>query len=134
MIPSSGNATLQATPVVNRGGGIVIRTVSALVENFVNERAPSQGCGSASLSRRIAPRQVYRVRACVESARFRVGHSRRGSTSKSRDGSELGQTPGLRALVVPGRSHAVRPNYAFERTANRGRTHRRHRAAAQRER
>jgi hypothetical protein len=132
MIASFVSATLQATSVMNRGGGIVIGTVSALVENFVHERAPSRRLSSASLSRRLPPRRLHRVRACVESARLSVGHARRGSTSESPDGSELGQTPGLRALVVPVRSHAVRPNYAFERTANRHRNHRRHHAAAQR--
>jgi hypothetical protein len=134
MIASFVSATLKATSVMNRGGGIVIGTVSAQVENFVPERAPSPRSGSASLSRRIPPRRSHLVRACVASARLLVDHARRGSTSGIPDGSELGQTPGLRALVVAVRSHAVRPNYAFERTANRHRNHRRHHAAAQRER
>jgi hypothetical protein len=135
MIPSSGNATHQATPVMNRGGGIVIGTVSAQVENFVPERAPSPRSGSASLSRRIPPRRWHLVRACVESARPLVDHARRGSTSGIPDRSELGQTPGLRALVVAVRSHAVRPNYAFERTVKQPRNRLSvGRAAAQRER
>jgi hypothetical protein len=134
MTTSFVNATLQAAPVMNKGGGIVIGTVSALVENFVHERAPWHSPRPASLSRRLPPRRLHRVRACVESAPFRVGHAKRGSTSESPDGSELGQTPGMRALVVPGRSHAVRPNYAFERTVKSPRNHRGLRAAAQRER
>jgi hypothetical protein len=134
MIPSSGNATLQATPVMKWGGGIVIGTISAQVENFVPERAPWHSSRPASLSRRTPPRRLHRACACVESARLLVDHARRGSTSGIPDRLKLGAAPGLRALVVPGRPHAVRPNYAFERTANRRRNHRRRHAAAQRER
>jgi hypothetical protein len=134
MIPSSGNTTLQATPVMNRGGGIVIGTVSALVENFVRERAPPQGSATASLSRRRPQSPLSSLCTAVHALASRVGRPRRGSTSKIPDGLELGQTPGLRALAVRGRSHAVRPNYAFERTVKSSRNHWRLRAAAQRER
>jgi hypothetical protein len=134
MSTSFGNATFQAAPVMNRGGGTVIGEVSASVECFVRERALSPRSGSASLSRRTSPRRLHRVQACVESARLHVGQSRRGSTSEVPDRLRLGSAPTMRALVVPVRSHSVRPNYAFERTANRRRNHRRHHAAAQRER
>jgi hypothetical protein len=128
------NATLQAPTVMNKGGGIVIGEVSASVECFVHERAPPQSSRTVSLSRRRPQSPLIRAFTAVHALPSREGRPRRGSTSEIPDGSELGQTPGLRALAVPARSHAVRPNYAFERTAYRRRNHWRHRAAAQRER
>jgi hypothetical protein len=129
-----GNATLQAAPVMNGGGGVVIGPVSAQVENFVHERAPPQSLSTASLSRRCPQSRWPSLCATVLAPQLRVGRPRRGSTSEIPEGSELGHTPGLRALVVAVRSHSVRPNYAFERTANWRCIHRRHHAAAQRER
>jgi len=116
MVNSLGNATLPATSAMNRGGGIVIGTVSALVENFVHERAPTPCSHLASLSRRLPPRRLHRVRACAETARLRVGQSRRGSTFEIPDRLPLGSALGLRAFAVAARSHPVRPNYALHRT------------------
>jgi hypothetical protein len=116
MNTSSVSATLQATSVMNRGGGIVIGTISAHVENFVYERAPPQSLSTASLSRRCPQPRWPSLCATVHASQLRVGRPRRGSTSEIPKGSELGHTPGLRALVVAVWSHPVRPNYAFERT------------------
>jgi hypothetical protein len=135
MIASSVSATLTATTAMKWGGGIVIGTVGALVENFVHERAPPQSSSTVSLSRRRPQSPLTRLCTAVHALPSRVGRPRRGSTSGIPDGSELGQTPGLRALVVAVRSHAVRPNYAFERTVIRQRLCSGvRRAAAQRER
>src|SRR5882757_5422381 len=116
MITSFDNATLPATPAMNTGGGIVNGTVSALVEIFVHERAPSHCPRSASLSRRLPPRRLHRVRACVETAQLRIGQCRRGSTSEIPDRLPLGSALSSRALVAAVRSHSVRPNYALHRT------------------
>jgi hypothetical protein len=124
-----------ATPVMKRGGRNVNCAVSASVECFVCERAPTPHSRLASLSRRLPPMAVREVLAVVDVPSSRLGHSRRGSTSEIPDRSLLGSASGWRALVAAARAHSVRPNYAFERTVMR----RRHcsgvrRAAAQRER
>jgi hypothetical protein len=135
MIASSVSATLTATTAMKWGGGIVIGTVGALVENFVHERAPPQSSSTVSLSRRRPQSPLTRLCTAVHALPSRVGRPRRGSTSAIPDRAPLGSASGLRALLAAVRSHSVRPNYAFERTANR---HRYRlfvgRAAAQRER
>jgi hypothetical protein len=135
MSTSFVNATRPATSLMNGGGGIVIGTVSASVEYFVHERAPMHGSSSASLSRRRPQSRWPWVRAAVQTPPSRVGRLRRGSTSKSPERLLPGLALRLRALVVPGRVHAVRPNYALERTVIRRRPCSDvRRAAAQRER
>ena len=110
------SATLQATSVMNRGSGIVIGAVSAQVENFVRERAPSGSSRSASLSRRCPQSRCSRLCAAVHALPSRVGRPRRGPTSEIPDGLMSGSALGLRALAGPARANSVRPNYAFERT------------------
>jgi hypothetical protein len=126
--------TLPATSAMKWGGGIVIGTVSASVEKFVYERAPSQRVGSASLARRRPQSRLSRLCAAVRASQLPVGRPRRGPTSEIRDRSLLGPALALRALVVPVRSHSVRPNYALQRTVMRQRNLRPQRAAAERER
>jgi hypothetical protein len=129
------NATLQAAPVMNKGGGIVIGEVSASVECFVRERAPTRGSSSVSLARRRPQSRWPSLYAAVPASQLRVGRPRRGPTSEIRDRSLLGPALALRALVVRGRSHPVRPNYALQRTANQPHFQfRPQRAAAERER
>jgi hypothetical protein len=128
------NATHLTASVMNRGGRIVSCAVIASVECFVHERAPPQCSATASLSRRRPQSPLSRLCTAVHALASRVGRPRRGSTSEIPDRSLPSSTPGLRALAVSGRSHSVRPNYAFERTVKSPRNHRRLRAAAQRER
>jgi hypothetical protein len=128
------NATHPTALEMNRGGVFVGCAVSASVECFVHERAPTQSLSTASLSRRVPPRRWRRVRAGVEANRLRGCRPRRGSTSEILDGSLPIWALGMRALAQPAKSHSVRPNYAFERTVKSPRNHWRHHAAAQRER
>jgi hypothetical protein len=134
MNPSFGASTIQATPGMNMSCVSVIGTVSASVENFVHERAPTQRLSSASLARRRPQSRWLGPCATVHASQFRAGRPRRGPTSEIRDRVLPGPALALRALVVPVRSHSVRPNYALQRTVIRQRNLWRHRAAAERER
>jgi hypothetical protein len=118
MIPGFVNATLQAAPVMNKGGGIVIGEVSASVECFVHERAPTRGVNLPSLARRRPQSQSFQDCAVVHALPSRVGRPRRGPTSEIPDRSLLGSALGLRALAFSVRAHFVRPNYALQRTGN----------------
>jgi len=127
-------AALQATPAINRGGRIVIGAVSASVECFVRERAPTRGSSSASLARRRPQSRLFRVCAAVHTLQPRVARPRRGPTSEIPERLSHRPSIGLRALVVPVRSHSVRPNYALQRTVYKSHFQfRLQRAAAERE-
>jgi hypothetical protein len=122
---------------VVRGTPSGIQAIKALLQT----RLASAACVDADCSRRGHPSprvssgsavRLGGVCRCRRGPATRALHLKRLASSKTNPSS----APGLygRVPAAYGGSIMRQPNYAFERTANRRRNHRRHRAAAQRER